>query len=260
MTAILINEAKRFRQSALVLIGAFGITIAFFLAVFPAMSDEADMIEEAFPEFMMGVMGFEEIHTIEGFTAGYVYTFLWILFAGIYFGYLGGGLIAEEIETGKMDLTLANPVSRESVLAQKVAALAVPLLLLNVGMMILVYVGSALVGESYDFLGLLMVHLLGLPYLLVCAGIGVVLSVVLDRSGTAQAGAIGAVFVLWLVDGLSGMEESYEPIGDLTPSRYFDPSGILVHEEYAFDDASVLLVGFLGLVGLAMYLFVRRDV
>ena len=260
MTAILHAEAKKLQQGALLVTGAMGLIVGFFLAVFPALREEADLIEEAYPDFMIDMLGFEQIHTIEGFSAGYIYPLVWTVFIGIYVAYISGGLIAGDIESRQMDLTLSTPVSRETVLAQKVAALWLPLALVNLGLMAVMYVGSILVGDRFELLDLLMVHLLSIPYLLVCAGIGLVLSVVIDRTGTAQMGALGIVFMLWLIDGLSLMEPEYEWIGDFTPSRYFDPNEILIRQEYSFLDASVLLAAFIVLVGVSVVLFVRRDI
>lgn len=260
MTAILRMESKRFTRSSVILTGVFALTTAFFLAVFPALKEEAQLVRDVYPEYMIRLLGFEELHTIEGFAAGYIYPFVWIVFGGVYFAYLGGGLIAGDIQSRKMDLTLSNPVSRESVLAQKVAALWVPLVVSNVGVAGTIYLGSIVVGESFDVSGLVLVHLLSIPYLLVCAGIGVVLSVVIDRAGTAQVTAIVVVFMLWLMDGVSQMEPDYEWIGDATPSRYFDPNDVLVAEEFSFLDASILLVGFLALLALATVVFTRRDI
>ncbi|AUX09424.1 ABC-type transport system permease protein [Halalkaliarchaeum desulfuricum] len=260
MTAIVLDESRKLRRGSIILTGVFGMLTAFLLAVFPAMKEEAELIEEAYPEYVLVMLGFEEMHTIEGFAGGYIYPFVWILFGGVYFAYVGGGLIAGDIRSRKMDLTLANPVSRESVLAQKVAALWVPLLALNAGLLAVLFLGSRLIGEPLGFVDIAIVHLLSIPYLLVCAGIGVVFSVVFDRVGRAQVSALGLVFMLWLVDGISLMEPDYEWVGDLTPSRYYDPSAILLHEEYAFVDAAILLVAFLVLIGVATAIFTRRDI
>ncbi len=123
-----------------------------------------------------------------------------------------------------------------------------------------VYVGALVIGESFDPVALAMVHLLSIPYLLVCAGIGLVLSVVADRPKTARSTAITLVFVCWLVDAVSGLDPDVEWIGAVTPSRYFDETAILVREEYAFADAGILLVAFLVLLGVALVLFTRRDI
>lgn len=260
MAAILRNESGRLLRGSLLLFGLFALVSVFFFAAFPGFAEEAELVEEAFPEFLMGLLGFEELHTIEGFVSGYIFPLILMVFTGIYFAYVSAGMIAEDIRTRRMDLTLSNPVSRESVVLQKVAALWVPLVVLNVGLFAILFVGASLFGETLDPLDLMMAHLLGVPYLLVCAGIGIVLSVTVDRVDTAQAAASGLVFLLWLVEGLGGMDEEYEWIGTVAPSRYYHPADVLVHEEYAFFDAGILLVAFLVLLGIAVLVFVRRDI
>jgi len=260
MTAILRIESRNRLKSSVILTGVFAITSLFFLAVFPAMRDGAEAIEDAFPEYMMGLFGFEELHTIEGFLGGYVYPFIWVIFGGIYFAYAGAGMIASDIEHRQMDLLLSNPVSRESVIIQTIASIWVPLVVLNVGMAVTLFGGVQLVDESLDPVLLTMVHLLSVPYFLVCAGIGLVFSVTVKRVGTAQVGAIGLVFMSWLIEGLSEMGDTYEWLGTVTPHRYYDSSAILVHEEYAFSDAAVLTGSFIILVVIAVIIFVRRDI
>ncbi|MCU4743766.1 ABC transporter permease [Halobacteria archaeon AArc-m2/3/4] len=260
MTAILRNESGKLLRGTLTLTGLLVVLTAFFFVVFPSIQEEAELFEEVYPEYMLELLGIEELHTIEGFVGGYIFPFVWILLAGIYFAYISAGMISRDVRTRRLDLTLAGPVSRESVLLQKVAALWVPLVALNLGLATVLFVGATLLGESFDLVSLAMVHLLGTPYLLACAGIGIVLSVVVDRVETAQAVSLVLVFVLWLVDGLSSMSPDFEWVGDLTLSRYYDPSAILVHEEYAFVDAGLLLAVFLVLLGVAVLVFTRRDI
>ncbi len=260
MTAILRNESGKLLRGTLTLTGLLVLLSAFLLLVFPSIQEEAELFEEVYPEYILELLGIEELHTIEGFIGGYVFPFVWILLAGIYFAYVSAGMISRDVHTRRMDLTLSTPVSRESVVLQKVAALWLPLVALNIGMVAVLLAGVSLLGESINLVSLVMVHLLGVPYLLVCAGIGIVFSVVTDRVETAQATALGLVFVLWLVDGLSHMNPDFEWVGGLTPSRYYDPTAILVHEEYALLDAGVLLAAVLVWVGTAVLLFIRRDI
>ena len=260
MTAILRNESRKLFRGTLVLTGAFALLSIFMLSVFPAMAEEAEAIEAAFPEHALTLFGLEELHTLEGFLGSYMFPFIWIVFLGVYLAYLGGGSIADDIRDRRMDLTLSNPISRESVLLQKVAALWVPLLVVNLVLFVVLYGGSVVLDETLDPLVLAIAHLLSVPYLLVCAAVGVVLSVVLDRTESAQAGAIGAVLLLWLVDGLSEMDPDLEWVGVFTPSRYFDPAAILIREEYALDHAGILLLAFAALYALATIHFVRRDI
>ncbi len=260
MTAVLRTESRKLARGTFVLTGAFALLAAFMLAAFPAMAEEAELIEQAFPEYVGGLFGMEAMHTLEGFYGSYLFPFLWTVFFGVYVAYVGGGTVAGDVRERRMDLLLSNPVSRESVLLQKVASLWVPLVVVNGALFALLYGGSFVLEESIDPVVLAMAHLLSIPYLLVCGTIGVLLSVVADRTESAQAGALGAVFVLWLVDGLSEMDPEFEWVGSLTPSHYYDPAAILIHEEFGLVDAGVLLVAFAVLLTVAVGLFVRRDI
>ncbi len=263
MTAILRNEARGLLPSSLALVGLFALFTTLYFSMFPEFAGDAEAMQDvvdAFPEGMMEFFGIEALDTIEGFIAAELYSFFWILLVGIYFAYSSAGTIAGDVESRKMDLTLSNPVSRENVLTQKAAAYAVPLAVLNVSVPVMVYVGSRLIDEPIDPVSIVMVHLLSVPYLLVCVGIGLLLSVTVDREKTAQVTALGAVFTLWMLDGVSNLDADYEWLGYLTPSHYYSETDILVHQEYAFLDAAVLLLAFLLLYLTAAELFTRKDI
>lgn len=259
MTAILRNQSRLLLRGTALLSGLLLVITFFFLAVFPGIRDEAEALEQAFPDLLAGMMGFEELHTIEGFTSGWLFPFIWVLLIGIYFAYTCASFISEDVRSRHLDLLLSNPVSRESVVLQKFAALWLPLVVLNLVLFVVLVGGSTVLGETIDIAGLVMTQLLAIPYLLACGAIGMVLTVVFDRVGTAQAGAIGAVFILWMLDGVADLESQYEILGVIAPSRYYDPSGILVRNEYALGDAAILLVGTAVLLLIAIVIFVRRD-
>ncbi|MFU8868998.1 ABC transporter permease [Natronococcus sp.] len=260
MTAVLRLESRKRVRGSVVLVVVFALLSALYFSMFPGVQAEMDALEQAFPEYMFDMFGIEELHTIEGFIAAEIYSFFWVLLVAAYFAYVGAGLIASDVQDRTMDLTLSNPISRVSVVLQKIGALWVPLVALNVGVPIIVSVGALVIGESFDPVALAMVHLLSIPYLLVCAGIGLLLSVVVDHVRIARAAALTLVFVLWLVDGVSSVDPDYEWIGAVAPSRYYDETAILVREEYALGDAGILLAAFLVLLGAAVLRFVRRDI
>ena len=259
-TAIARVEGRGHLRGSLLLTGIIALVCGFMFVAFPGIQAEAEAVQEAFPEPMLELLGIEALDTIEGFLASYPYAFIWVLLAGLYVAYLTAGSVVDDIRKRRMDMTLANPVTRESVVLQKVAGLWLPLLVLNAGLFAVVLVGTVLLGEHVNLVSLVMAHLLSLPYLLVCAGIGMVFSVTLDRTASAQAAAIGGVFVLWLVEAASHLDPDLEWVGLVAPSHYYDPTAILVHEEYALLDAAVLLAAFLGLLAVAIAIFARRDV
>ena len=260
MTAILRMESRKRLRGSLILVGVFGLLSALYFSIFPSFGDDAEALAEAFPEPFFEFFGIDQIHTIEGFIAAEVYSFFWVILLGVYFAYICAGSIIRDIDSRKMDLTLSYPVSREGVIVQKMASLWVPLVILNTTVPLIVFVGARIIGESIDPVALAMVHVLSIPYLLVCAAIGFVLSVSVTRVRSAQGAAIGGIVLLWLVDGFSRMDPDLDWIGYATPSRYFDETAILVHEEFAFGDAAILLVAALIVFSIATIRFVYRDI
>lgn len=174
--------------------------------------------------------------------------------------YTSAGMIAGDVETDRMDLLLSFPVSRARLVAEKFAALLLPLVVLNLVVGIVTYSLVVVVGETIDPLHLVMAHLLSVPYFLVCGGIGLMLSVSVDRAAVAERLAAGLVFALWLVESVVGTATNLAWVRFLSPTHYYDPTPILVTGTYNLLDAGILLLGFVALLGASQLLFRRRDV
>lgn len=259
-TAVLRIESTRRIRSSVALLVVLAIFSILYLSIFPNFKEDAEELADAFPGFFFDMFRIEDLHTIEGFIAAEMYSFFWTVIVAVYFAYIGATMISVDINERKMDLTLSNPISRESVIGQKLLSLWAPLTILNVGIYVIILVGSNLIDEAIDPVALAMVHLLSVPYLLVCTAIGLVLSVALMHPRSSKAAAVALVLVLWLIEAVSRMSPDYEWIGAFTPSRYYEFTAILVREEYSSLDVSILLVVFAVLVGIATVLFARRDI
>jgi ABC-2 type transport system permease protein len=115
------------------------------------------------------------------------------------------------------------------------------------------------VGESIDPASLVLVHLFSVPYLFVAASVGLLCSVLLSRGDTAQRVAIAVVFMLFVLDSVTA-GTNFEWLAALSPTRYYDPTEILVEGSVDVGGAVVLLAAGLGLLGVSRALFLRRDV
>ena len=259
-TAILgIESTRRIRSSAALLV-VLTIFSILYLSIFPSFKEDAEDLAEAFPGFFYDMFDIEALHTIEGFIAAEIFSFFWTVIVAVYFAYIGATMVSVDIHERRMDLTLSNPIKRESVVVQKLLSLWVPLAILNIGLFVLLLAGSNVINEPLDPIALAMVHLLSIPYLLVCTAIGLLLSVWLSHPRSSKAAAVALVLVLWLVDAVSRMTPDYRWIGDVTPSRYYEHTAILVRQEYSLFDAGLLLLVFSVLVVIATALFLRKDI
>ncbi|WP_435344767.1 ABC transporter permease subunit [Haloarchaeobius sp. HRN-SO-5] len=251
---------KRVRGALAMSVGISLLT-ALYVVMFPSITESANLDEliASYPPALREAFGIRTMNTIEGFLATELYAFAWVILLGLYFAYAAASLVAAEVETGHMDMTLSMPVSRRTVLLEKFASLGVPLVVANVVLPVVVFVTTFLVGEDVSMANVVAAHLLSIPYLLTCAGVGVVASVVFDRASVAQRVAVGVLFGLFLVDSVVATTD-FSALGLLAPMHYYEPSAILVDGIYDVEAAGILLAASAVLVGGSMEYFRRKDI
>lgn len=255
------EAARRLRGSLVAAVG-LGLFALLIVAVFPSIESSGVDFEayvENLPPAFKNAFGVEAFGTIEGFLAAEFYQFVWVLLLGLYVAYLAGGLVAGAVEDGRIELVLSAPLSRTRYLSETYLSVLTPILTLNAlvfGFVVAAVVG---IGESVSIADLVAVHLLSLPYLLTCAAIGLVLSVVFDREDVAQRAAIGVVFLLFLLESVVGSTE-YDWLALLSPTHYYDPTDVLVRGTYDLEGALVLSLATVALLVVAHVRFGRRDV
>lgn len=251
---------RRVKGSIAMTVG-FTVLIAMYVYMFPSISGSIDFESyvEAIPPAMRAAFGIQALGTIEGFLAAELYAFGWVLILGVYFAYAAAGLIADDVERGRMDMLLSLPVSRSTVLLEKYASLLVPLVVVNVITPIVVYVGVLAIGETLSVQDLVVVHLLSVPYLLSTASVGLLASVAVDRVAVAQRVGAGVVFGLFLVESVT-VDTDFEAIGAIAPTRHYEPTAVLVSSEYNLLGAVILFAGAIVLVAASVVLFQRKDI
>jgi ABC-2 type transport system permease protein len=254
-------EGRRRIRGTIVLTAAVSLYTAFIVWYFSALEGvDYDEVFEQVPPAIRDAFGIEALSTIEGFLSAQVFNFVWLLGLGLYFAYTAGSLVAGDVEDDRLDLLLSFPVSRTRLLAEKFGALLLPLVTVNVVGGGVIYALVAAAGETIDPTHLALVHLFSVPYLLVCAGVGLVFSVLVDRAAIAERGAVGVVFALYLIESVVGSSTEFSWLEYASPTNYYDPTAILVRESANPLDAAVLLAAFVVLFLVSGWLFRRRDI
>ena len=250
---------NRLKGSVYLSIG-MALLAALVIWVYPSFSDAlgGDDLLEAYPQEMLQLFRIETMASLEGFLAFELYTFGWIILLGLYVAYSAAGVIADDVDRGRMDTLLAMPISRARLVAEKFAALSVPILVVNLLTPPAILLGARLIDEPLSVADVLAAHLLSVPYLFACAGIGLLCSVVFDRVGIAQRVALGVTFALFLVESLL-VGTDYEELGAIAPMRYYDPNEILLEGSYDLVGVAVLVAMTVVLVGVSQLVFRRSD-
>lgn len=242
---------------AAVILAAYGVLFVWVGPDVVAGEEIAAMLD-AMPPVLTALLGFESLGSMEGLLAGEYYTFGWLVGLAGYVANTAAGSVAGDAETGRLDTVLAAPVSRSSVLLGKFLALLVPIVAVNAATPPVLYVASIVVGEPLSAERLVAFHALSIPYLLCWGAVGLLLGVVIRRSRVAGRVALGLTFGAWLAESVLTVSD-YAWLGGVVPTRYLDPSAILVDGEYDLLAAGVLLLATVALVGLSRAAFVRRD-
>ena len=255
------NEARHRIAGSITLSVLLAGLAAIALWVYPSFTSalDVDQITELYPEPLLEMFGVRALGTVGGFLATEVYSFGWVILLGMYLAYLGGALVADDVERERMDILLSLPVSRSRLVVEKYLSLLVPIVVVNVVTPIAVYGGVRLIDQSISVADLVAVHALSVPYLLACGAIGLLLSVVFDRTSIAQRGALGVVFGLFLLESLLARTD-YEWVGRISPTRYYDPTAVLVDGIYDLAGAAVLSAAAIGLLLVSLGWFRRKDI
>lgn len=250
---------ERLRVSLVIaaLLSAYGVL---FVWVGPEMvgGEELQALLDAMPPVLVELLGFESLASLSGLLAGEYYTFGWLVGLAGYVAYTAAGSVAGDLEADRMDTVLAAPISRGRVLLGNYLALLVPIVVVNAVVAPVLYVAATVVGESLPLGRLLALHALSVPYLLCWGAVGLLLGVVTGRSRTAGRIALALVFASWLFESILDVTD-YAWAGAITPTRYLDPSAVLVDGQFDLLGAAALLLAAAVIVDLARRLFARRD-
>jgi len=240
-----------------VLFSLFG---AFYVWLGPELvaGDQMQELLDQLPPAMVELFGFQSLESLGGLLASEFYTLGWIVGFGGYVAYSAAGTVAGDLRDEQMDLLLAGPVARRSVLLGKYFALLVPILVVSVVVPAVLYAASVAVGDPLSLADLAVLHALSVPYLLLWAAVGLVLGVAVRGGRTAGRLALGLVFAGWIVESVIATTD-YAWVGAVSPTRYFDPPAVLVDGSYDIAGATLLLAVAAALVGAGLRWFERSD-
>jgi ABC-2 type transport system permease protein len=254
---------KTLRDQRRSLVGwAIGITAVgtLYAAFYPTINTpEMAGALEAYPKGLLDAIGFTDVMSAAGYlgstTFGLLGPALVIVFAAV----MGGSAIAGEEESGRLDLTLAHPVSRWSVLAQRFAAIVVAMLLVcgTLALALIAISGPAQldeIGPANLIAAAIHLALLGIVFAALALGVG---------AATGRRSLAYAVVAIIAVGGFLGNNlgpavEGLAWLRDISPFHYH-AGGVPLRNGIVLADAVVLAMASLALVVAGGVALDRRD-
>jgi ABC-2 type transport system permease protein len=251
--------AKTLRDQRWQIIG-FGFTLAAIAAldvyIWPAYEETFQNFE--LPPAIRAFLGDAEIGTPEGFLSAEFFS--WIPVLLIVFAIIQGtGAVAGEESSGTLDLLLAQPVPRQSVVMQKAAATLVGLVLI----VAMGYVGFLLSVPFADIeislAGLLVAVLNMLPIAVLFYALALWAGTAAPNRAAAAAGLIALATAAYFLYSISNGVDALRDLRYATPFYYYG-SGRSLSEGVTWWHVAVLLAIAAAFIALTLWTFQRRDI
>jgi ABC-2 type transport system permease protein len=259
---ILLQELRMARKSLIIWCVSLVGILAFFMLLYPPVSDQLDEFQKVFNSFPLQfqqAFGLENLN-IANILGFYQFVFTYILLAGaIQAMNLGVSIISAEVREKTGDFLFVKPVTRNRVVSMKILAVLIEILVTNGVVFVGALITVALLSENSFDLKLFMLLTLSLLFIQIFfASLGLFISVFLRRIRTVLPISMGVVFIFYIVYLLNETIKD-EKLGLISPFGYFKLSDIARTMNY--DSPSLLLWFFL--VGLFIFLtyrlFAKKD-
>ena len=255
------HELKRDRTRLIIWAAIIASMLCISIAIYPQMTSQMNEMGDMFAEmgefsaaFNMDKVNFGEYSGYFAVECGNVLGLGGAFFAAL----LGIGSLAKEERDRTAEFLLTHPVSRTSVVAEKLAAVITEVLILNIVVAVSAMLASFAIGQKFDFklFGLVFLGYLLLQIEIACVMFGLSAFI---RGGGLGIG-LGFAFVLYFMNILANISENAEFLRYVTPFSYADGTEIVANGcitvKYLIPGVAFTLIG----IAAALVKYNRKDI
>lgn len=258
---LLKHELRQGRTALSIWTAAIGFLLTVCVFIFPEMKGEMENLGDVFGSMgsFSDAFGMDQLNfgTLVGFYAIECGNVLG-LGGAFYAAICAAGILSKEEKDGTAEFLLTHPISRRTVLMQKLAAILIQITVMNVVVYLLSIGSMALIGEAVPWKEVNLMHLayycLQLELGGICFGVSAFL-----RKGSLGVG-LGIAVMLYFANLISNMAEVAEGLRYITPFAYCDGADIVTNGNL---DLLLLGIGFLFTavgIGSAFWKYCRKDI
>jgi ABC-2 type transport system permease protein len=240
------------------------ILIVFYFSIFPAFSEQADLLNEMlanFPPQLLAAFGMGNVDMAD--LMGYLsFIFIFVqLCLAIQASNYGFGLVSVEESELTADFLLSKPVSRGQVITSKLLAALTALAITDLVIWVSAFASIQLFGQGreYNSTTLLLLLLSLVVFQLIFLGIGLLISLLVKRVRSVTPYGLGLAFGAYILSAFSGIFGEVK-LELLTPFKHLDPAYIVKNAAYNTPLVMVDLVVILVAIAASYWLYIRRDI
>jgi len=257
------HELRLYFKSTVIWIVSLVAIVLFFVSIFPSFKDSAEamnQILDAFPDGLKNALGLSamDLSSVIGFF-GFMFSYI-TLVAGVQAMNLGLSVLSNEQRDKTADFLLAKPVRRIEIVHAKLLAALTYIVLTNLVFFIVTFVSIMAISDG-SVSSLVLILFLGSLFLtqLFFLGLGMLMSVFMDKLKTVIPVSLGVVFGFFIINLLNESIDG-KPLKFLTPFAYFNTS--YIYEHIAFETPWLILNCTLAITfTIGAYLkYIKKDV
>lgn len=255
------HEVKQGWKALAIWTAAIGFFIVICVFMYPEMKGEMEGVSDMFASMgaFSAAFGMDRLNfgTLIGFYAiecGNILGIGGAFFAAI----IGVSALAKEEKERTAEYLLTHPVSRGSILTQKLIALVMQIVLMNAVIYLLSVSSIAMIGEEILWKELSLLHFSFFLVQLELAGICFGISAFLRRSGLGIG--IGIAAIMYFLNIVANISESAEGLKYITPFGYADSAEIVA--KVSLDGKMILCGMALMVAGIlaAYWKYTKKDI
>ncbi len=222
------KELKQAAKSWSIWTCAIAFMMLICVLMFPEMKNEMDSVSDVFANmggftaaFGMDKLSFGELMGFYGIECGNI-----LGIGGGFFAALAGiSLLANEEKERTAEFLLTHPVSRTSVLTQKLLSVITQIITMNAVIIAVSLLSAALIGEEFKLQEFFLLHIayliMQLEIACICFGISAFI-----RRGSIGIG-LGLALALYFMNIICNISEQASFLKYITPYAYSDASKII---------------------------------
>ena len=255
------HELQRGWKSLLIWTGAISAFLVVCMLIFPEMKGQMDSISSVFSSmgaftkaFGMETLNFGTLTGYYGIECGNILGIGGALFAAL----LGISALSREEKDGTAELLLTHPMSRAEIVTQKLAAILIQVVILNVVVFLLSIGSIAVIGEAVPWKEVGLLHLafflLQLEIAAVCYGI----SACIWRGGMGIG--LGLAIALYFMNIIANLTDKAEFLKYISPFGYTDGADIISAGSLRGVRIAVGMAFTAAGIALAYWKYCRKDI